>query len=299
VASRGPRTRPSWRVSWADDAADRAVGRTRGIWPDLLRSAAWNDPAHDRLRPARTAQGRAACPPWQPGSRTARARPAPAADEARKSPTTTGQSVQDRAAGRHELTQERALRAPGGTEEPREDSLLRRPRLDKNLAWDATGGIAQGESHHYHVVQRTDHGQELGDQVDRREDPKRRDAQGDLRPTRHPRVLAQSPHRRRARREHGCQVLGGAWREPSSEDDHHSPRQAEQTHTHEEQPDREVHSREAARTSGFRWSPTSHASARTTARRLAQVLTRSPAIWLATSIRSDSTQRRPSPYPAT
>lgn len=92
------------------------------------------------------------------------------------------------------------------------------------------------ERHDDHVVERSDDGQELRDQVDRRKHPQAGDCDGDLGGARYTRILAKAPDRRDARWQDGCQILRRTWWEPLGEHDHEQPREHEYAETDENHP---------------------------------------------------------------
>lgn len=61
-----------------------------------------------------------------------------------------------------------------------EDPSFGGPGLDERRRWDTSGRVAQRESDDDDVIERTDHRQELGDQVDRRQHPHGGDRNGEL-----------------------------------------------------------------------------------------------------------------------
>ncbi len=89
-------------------------------------------------------------------------------------------------------------------------------------AGDRPGGVPQQEDDGHHVVERSDHRQELRDQVDRGEHPQDRDQQGDLGAHRYVGVAAQAPGRRDAGRQELDDLLEHPVREPRGQEHHQS-----------------------------------------------------------------------------
>src|SRR5690242_17342029 len=76
-------------------------------------------------------------------------------------------------------------RGAAAVEQPDEQPWILGPDLEQHRTRNAAGRITQQQHHRDNVVQRTDDGEELRDQVDRREHPQDRDEEGDLRTTRY------------------------------------------------------------------------------------------------------------------
>ena len=53
-----------------------------------------------------------------------------------------------------------------GTKQAGEDAFLGWPRLEQHLSGDLAGGVAKRQSDHDHIIERSNDGQELWDQVD-------------------------------------------------------------------------------------------------------------------------------------
>jgi len=87
---------------------------------------------------------------------------------------------------------------------------------------------AESERDDDHIVQRTDHGKELRNQVDGRDDPYHRHQDGDLRASRHPRVLAQATDHGDASGEESGQLPHKPRLQSGGQQDQHRPRR-EQT----------------------------------------------------------------------
>jgi hypothetical protein len=77
-------------------------------------------------------------------------------------------------------------------EESFEEPGLAGPGGQQYLAGDLAAGVAQGERDDNDVVERADDRDELGDQVNRAGQPDPGDDDGDPRPSRYPRVIAET-----------------------------------------------------------------------------------------------------------
>lgn len=64
--------------------------------------------------------------------------------------------------------------------QPLEEARLAWPCLDEHVVRDLACCVAESERDDHYVVQRTDHRKELGDEVDRRQNPQGREPDGDL-----------------------------------------------------------------------------------------------------------------------
>jgi len=104
------------------------------------------------------------------------------------------------------------------------------PCFQQDGAGDATGGIAEGERDDDHIIERPDHGKELWNQVDRRDDPDHRHQDSHLRAAWHAWVVAQPTDHGDAGGEEPGQLLHEPRREASGQHDEHRPR-------HEQTPD--------------------------------------------------------------
>ena len=104
-----------------------------------------------------------------------------------------------------------------GWREAFEDSSLSGPGVDECLGRDATCCVTQRDGGD--VVEGPDHGQELRDEIDRREHPKRCERDGDFDALGNARVLAEAPRRGVARGQDHGKVFRKTWREPASEHD--------------------------------------------------------------------------------
>ena len=71
-------------------------------------------------------------------------------------------------------------------EQPGKKLRLARPSFLQHISRYSPGGIAQRESDDDDIVERADDRQELGDEIDRREDPESGEYQGNLRATGNP-----------------------------------------------------------------------------------------------------------------
>jgi len=111
-----------------------------------------------------------------------------------------------------------------GSDETFEQPRIARPCFEQDAARDPTGGIAEGERDDHDIIQGTDHGEELGNQVDGRDDPYHRGKDGKLRSTRHARVIAQATDHGDAGREESGQLLHQSRRESNGKHDEHRPR---------------------------------------------------------------------------
>ena len=114
------------------------------------------------------------------------------------------------------------------SQETFEQPGIARPCFEQDGARDSTGGIAESERDDDYIIQRTDHGKELRNQVDGRDDPYHRHQDGDLRATRHARVLAQATDHGDAGGEESGQLLHEPRRESGGQQNQHRPRR-EQT----------------------------------------------------------------------
>ena len=108
-------------------------------------------------------------------------------------------------------------------EESVDEYGVARPGAEDDGAGDLSAGVAQGEGDDDDVVERADHGQELRNEIDRRDDPNGGDCDGDLRPAGYPGIAPEcAQHGGAAGKERG-EVLGDAVRQPSREDDEDDP----------------------------------------------------------------------------
>ena len=110
------------------------------------------------------------------------------------------------------------------SQETFEQPGIARPCFEQDSARHSTGSIAESERDDDYIIQRTDHGKELRNQVDGRDDPYHRHQDGDLRATRHARVLAQATDHGDAGGDESGQLLHEPRRESGGQQDQHRPR---------------------------------------------------------------------------
>ena len=110
------------------------------------------------------------------------------------------------------------------SQETFEQPGIARPCFEQDGARHSTGSIAESERDDDYIIQRTNHGKELRNQVDGRDDPYHRHQDGDLRATRHARVLAQATDHGDAGGDESGQLLHEPRRESGGQQDQHRPR---------------------------------------------------------------------------
>lgn len=96
------------------------------------------------------------------------------------------------------------------SEESFDGGRVRRPSVEQYRPGDLFGGVSECEGNDDDVVERSDDGEELGDEVDGREDPETSDADGHLGSSWYPWVLAEHADGGDARGQESCQFLEGA-----------------------------------------------------------------------------------------
>ena len=115
------------------------------------------------------------------------------------------------------------------------------PRLLQGSSGDAPGGVAQCQRHDHHVVERADDREELGDEVDGREDPEPSEGDGQFGSAGDTGVTAQAPDGDRTRRKESGEVFQQPRWEPPGQQEKDQPgchhqagrhrRQAKDRHT--------------------------------------------------------------------
>ncbi len=117
-----------------------------------------------------------------------------------------------------------------------QDAPLGGPCFEDDLAWHMSGGVAEGERNHDHVVEGTDHGDELGYQVDRREHPKSSEDDGELGAPWNSWIVRKALHGRCAGGQNSGEVLGrSGWKSAGEHDEEH-PREDQHTEGDQQQP---------------------------------------------------------------
>jgi len=81
------------------------------------------------------------------------------------------------------------------------------PRFFEYATRYTARGVAKRECYHHNIVEGSNDGQELGDQVDRRQDPQTGEYERRLRAEWDVRVAAESPHRGGARGKYAGEIL--------------------------------------------------------------------------------------------
>jgi hypothetical protein len=112
------------------------------------------------------------------------------------------------------MTEPGPICAAGGLplpEKPIEDAAFAWPCLIQRGTRHLPGCVAQDEHDDEDVVEWTNHGQKLWNQVDRREEPKAGYDHRHLRPARDAGIMAQPPHGGRAVRQEAGEVLEQSW----------------------------------------------------------------------------------------
>jgi len=110
------------------------------------------------------------------------------------------------------------------SQETFEQPGIARPCFEQDGARHSTGSTAESERDDDYIIQRTNHGKELRNQVDGRDDPYHRHQDGDLRATRHAWVLAQATDHGDAGGDESGQFLHEPRRESGGQQDQHRPR---------------------------------------------------------------------------
>lgn len=123
------------------------------------------------------------------------------------------------------------------TDEPLEQPWFGGPRFEQDVALDLAGGVAEGQGDDDDIVERADDGEELGDEVDGREDPEACEADGESCSAWDAGVLAEPTGGRGTGGEHGGKVLGGTGWQPPGEQQEHGPRGDEQSDRDEKDAD--------------------------------------------------------------
>lgn len=122
------------------------------------------------------------------------------------------------------------------SKEALEQPRLGRPCLEEDLSRNLSGGVAEGKDDHDHVVERSDDRQELGNEVDRRQDPQPGEANDHLGPSRDPGVPTQSPGHNHTGRKERSHVLEDPRRQAMSQEDEKRPRRHQRRHGHQRDP---------------------------------------------------------------
>ena len=125
-------------------------------------------------------------------------------------------------------------------DEPEKKFWIARPRCQQDLTWDLACRVAKRQRHDHDVIEGADDRQELGYEVDGRDDPQPRERDSHLGPTRNARISAKGSDRGHTRRKKPSQILQDPRWETGSENDHDHPRRKQTADGNDHDPDHRV-----------------------------------------------------------